>query len=399
MNVDELEELSEFSRLCFFIDGVKDTPPVPCLLRYQRSGGLEVEAPLIPAELGLRAPWMDDTDVVPTSCMLQSYEGNVALHGVRAIRIRHGHSQFGRLDLAARFAVIGANGLAPSGSPQLVRSQIEGLHEWLEWGEVERVVKTDDRGRVKHVSIELTARDPETISYGDFDFRWEYSWRLREDDEERRAMHIPQRTFFTTSHKSGVGHDHHLNFHRSLRDLLMLCYWGRRDFRTHEQLHQDDPDIALAGNSLGPEWRPLLSALTLIDSGEEPSPDARFPAFLFHDLGCEGFLRWLAIRGRYARGYDPIISHLARRQSSPQEAILSLSIGIEAIAYQRALDTGLGERAARQASFRSRLDMLTSLGEGTFRSLVGGRTDVWAAAFAEAYNGVKHANRELPPIG
>jgi hypothetical protein len=396
MDVDELEDLAELSRLCFLMDGIQGSPAVPCLLRYRRSEALELETPLAPAELGFRPSWVDNTTETPASCMLQSYEGNVALHGLRPVRRREGHAPFGRLDLAARYAVLGANELVPSGSPQRVRSQISGLHEWLQWGDVEQVVETNDEGRVQRVSIELSVRAPEKIRYGDVEFSWEYSWRVYDEIDERQVKRIPQRTFFITSREPGLAHDDHLDFHRSLRDLLMLCYWSRLDFLTHEQLHEGDPDVALAGNSLGAEWRPLLSVLTLADSGKTASQVARFPAFTFRDLHVDGFLRWLEIRKHYSRGYDPIISFLARQGSSPQEALLSLCVGIEALAYRRVVDAGSSESAANRLTFRERLLVLASLDTEIFGLVVGGDIDGWATVLADAYNGIKHANRELP---
>lgn len=74
--------------------------------------------------------------------------------------------------------------------------------------------------------------------------------------------------------------------------------------------------------------------------------------------------------------------------------VLQAGAGLEALGFQLAVDDGLGQDQADRETHHARLSRVVA---DLSRGIVPG-LDEWPKASSDAYNAVKHAGRNLPPV-
>jgi hypothetical protein len=75
---------------------------------------------------------------------------------------------------------------------------------------------------------------------------------------------------------------------------------------------------------------------------------------------------------------------------------MQMGIAIEALAYLELVRDGLSASKANGTPMSARAERAARLAGRHFSSLAGGDVPMWAQAFSDAYNGVKHVNRPMP---
>ncbi|MFG2091387.1 MULTISPECIES: HEPN domain-containing protein [unclassified Spirillospora] len=94
---------------------------------------------------------------------------------------------------------------------------------------------------------------------------------------------------------------------------------------------------------------------------------------------------------KYSRGINPLVQLLDLEGATIDAHVAQLGIAIEAIGYQALIDSGMIERDANRKSVKERIDHLLLE--------VAGALDfdhaTFVQNFADTYNSVKHANRDI----
>jgi hypothetical protein len=100
----------------------------------------------------------------------------------------------------------------------------------------------------------------------------------------------------------------------------------------------------------------------------------------------------MRLRKDFSRGVLPIMGLHDVEKLHLESQLTQSCVGLEAIAYQLALETGRSAGDAKRLSFEERAELIRTTID--FDVIP---TD-WPSRAATAYNGFKHANRPLPDV-
>ncbi|WP_263120808.1 HEPN domain-containing protein [Cellulomonas fimi] len=389
-------------RIGWFFDGDPTTPETSTLLQ-DTGEQITLTIPWITSGApGQYSRWFhgagvqfgDDLDrssysyEVPEQLMFRDVYGAVVLVGCRSAGMRDQmFSGFGQGVVRAQFAVLGAKSLKYNTINGL-RSQLPGLSEWVGISSLERNYRTDEHGRLQSVDLHLESPTPIHLSRS-MNLMLRPNYRV-ERSSATDTTEIRETVLVETRVKAARSWLDHLSSHNAVRDLLDVAAWSPFGYSNQWVLRDDDPERDAAGGHRGDKWS---SAKTYAVRSYEQRARQRF-LFEFDDIGPEGFRRWVRLRAQFARGLNALLSHFDHPRSALETGLIESSIGFEALGYQLALDSGLGKNAARNESYRERVQRVLDEVPVPLRF----DTDVWVKDSADAYNGVKHANRDLPDV-
>lgn len=387
-------------RIGWLIDGDPDTPHITVQL-VDSGQGISLILPW--REEGMRgqyARWFhgrnvdfgDDPDYtrfryqVPDALLYEDCDGPIALVGCRAIGMRTTFSSVGQGTAEVRFAVLGGRSLDYT-SINGLRTQLLGLGEWMGIRSLTQRPVRDDHGRLQTLDLRLAAPEPTRLDrklnlriYPNFSVGTTTS---EDTTEVRELLQLETRV-----NKPRPWLDH-IAAHNSLRDLVDIAGWRSFGYAGQWSLRDDDPERVLSGDSVGEKWCPVVTRAL-----RKHSPDKRRVEFLFKfpDVGATGYRRWSRLRGHYGRGINPILAHFERGPSPVETALVQCNIGFEALAFRAALDAGVSRSTAGNERHAARLGRLAR--EVTVP--LPFEVDDWVERASDAYNGVKHANRDMP---
>lgn len=383
-------------RLGWLIDGNDDTPLTAVLLEDDGQA-ITLTVPW-PSGDSPYAHWfsfgMNYTDdpertrrryEVPEVLWFHDVRGQVALVGCQAWRGSIGGA--GEGIALTRFAVLGAEPMVDYTTINGLRSELPGLSHWMHLRSLTHDTETDGEGRLRALTLRLEAPEPIRLAQTlNLRLRPSFHFQLagRADTSTvHETLLIESRT------KDAREWHEHLAAHNSVRDLLSIAAWFPFGYAAQWVIRDDDPLTAISGDSLGEKWSELRS---YVSPKHNPLPGQPRFLFYFDDVGSAGLRRWSALRDRFARGVNPILTILDEPNTPGMTALAQLGIGLDAIGYQLALEQSMARRRAKEESHQDRL-------RRTVADLAVDPqfdTEEWVIRSAEVYNGVKHANRDLP---
>lgn len=178
----------------------------------------------------------------------------------------------------------------------------------------------------------------------------------------------------------------HLKAHQLMRDIVDLVTWVPTGFRSVLASRQDDTQNLPDGSVLQ-RWREVK-----VPGMRKPSPPIQSgrALFGFQHIGAEGVAEWIKLKEHFHRAIPPLMGSLDFAQGDTQGALLRSSIGLEALGYLLAIDDGKTEAEADKLSYQKRLDVIAAALPFPVVK------DDWPERAAKAYNGLKHANRQMP---
>lgn len=182
----------------------------------------------------------------------------------------------------------------------------------------------------------------------------------------------------------------HLRSHNTVRDLVQVSGWSAMPWGEQWVHRLDDPERVLSGKAIGPKWARLRSH----DLRPSRYPATRSPSFLFdyRDVGASGYRRWKAVRDKFKRGLNALIPLASTGGGFIETEIAQSGMGFEALGYVIAQEAGLNEKKAGAEPHVARLERIASeVPDGLIPDI-----DTWPQRSSDAYNGVKHANRDMP---
>ncbi len=304
-------------------------------------------------------------------------------HGVVCLVRPHGRSnsfgtlQEGRLrfsyaievgDVGARYERINA-----------MQSRIEGLEEWIPISSVSHAYVPEDDSSLSS-TFTLRRQEPVKVARAlNAQIRPTYSFV---------ASSVPGESKFedevrvkTSAARARSWHEH-LDIHQGVRDLLVVAGW--RDYGTWDLSvsRHDDPERALAGNSLGERWARVSTYAVSRPSGNDQRNRYLFD---FDDVGADGVRRWLRLRTRHRRGIAGMIHSVGMQGVALETAVSEAGAALEHLGYGIALERNEVpgrhlESHLKRVAEQSACDIAIDL-------------DTWPARLADAYNTVKHPDR------
>lgn len=324
---------------------------------------------------------------VPQVLHFRDSRGSLCLVGARDITWRE--SGFGRSVgqgvLEIKYLVEGV-----SRSPYMkingLRSELDGLSSWVRVESVSRTTRRDDMGKLSDVNFVLTTL-PALDLHRKLNLKLvpEYGVQRVRVDETL----ISDRLVIESDVRSPRDWSEHLDAHHALRDLLRVSSWQSLDYVDHWARRDDDPDLTVDGREYDRSWRHVVTHETGISPRLEKPP--RY-LFLYDHIGARGVRRWIKLRDDYSTGIDAMMS-LFQYKASLNTSIAEVGMALEAIGFRLALEDGFSKRKAGEQTHKDRLNRIAdSAGE----HMVIPNREEWIARAVRAYNGVKHANRNLP---
>lgn len=387
-------------RVGWLIDGVEDTPAVPALLlddgkRITLTIAWRTDTGHDQLERwfsGRSVRFGDDPDYsrftysLPDCLWFQDVDGEVALVGCRSVGLRRRFTGAHQGAADVRFAVL--DGTTDYSTLNGLRSELPGLGEWVGVSSIEENATLDGGRRVKTVDVHLGSPDEIPLSRA-------LGLKLRPRFRITRSPEVDATTLHDSLQIETLVREprpwiEHLRAHNSVRDLMQVSGWSAMPWGEQWVHRLDDPERVLPGEAIGPKWANLRSH----DLRPSRYPSTRTPSFLFgfRDIGAAGYRRWKAVRDQFKRGLDALIPLAGTDGGFIETEIAQSGMGFEALGYVLAQEAGLSEKRAGAESHIARLERIASdVSDGLIPEI-----DTWPQRSSDAYNGVKHANRDMP---
>ncbi|MGV8881124.1 MAG: hypothetical protein ACOH19_03140 [Rhodoglobus sp.] len=391
------------------LDGVEETPFVGATLRLDDRQDVVVEVPYLTQtsaeQFANVVEWFSEKSP-PANMILYTPEGTISMFDIEW----SGHSQnwggtktsIGRLRPRE---VVFAGREGELGDPLKLgelHSYVDGLSAWSGVEAVIHKSKTDDKNRVKSVSIQMEGDTVLTWKQGSATMEFRSHWthgRVRDGVGSLTTLRDTV-TLVSTFETGAESFWDHFVEQRKIATLLVFLFGTPISFRKHQI--RDERFAARAGGS-GPVYdiplREMLSRNTLRER-IRPIPtndELGIPLVYIDSVGAEGLAAWSDAYEGWARFIVPSAGVLNRRGAFVEDTVLSTSMSLEAAGGL------LGEKAGEQQTLhRGRpttatyaYRCLVELGlewPARISSMTG-----LARAIANNYNDLKHADRgEFP---
>jgi hypothetical protein len=167
----------------------------------------------------------------------------------------------------------------------------------------------------------------------------------------------------------------------------VISGWNKERLGMTSVHHRSDTQPTSSGQDL-PWWRPVVS----VDVSEGDRPRTRHHLITWEDLGVDGVRRWFWLRERFMRVIDPVVTGIELRNATPTTILAQTGPALEALGYYLLLRDGQSKSKAKGVSLAARLERIL---RDVDQVLSFGGAE-WVKRHTRAYNGIKHANRQLP---
>lgn len=371
------------------VDFNADTPPVSVTLERDDEG-IRITVPWSGSDdyysswfMGehTRRPELAVWPPMPKKLLFYDSHGSVLLIDCWA-RGYHTNLSTGSGRVWARYAILGVEDDIDYSVANGVRSEITGLREWLG---VESVAEDFDFDSGV-LTIKASSGEPiEVNSLLSFRPSWDVTRDGHESTTIKNVVFCESRSNDPSSWKGLMG------THLGIRDLLVVSRWAAETCTIFQAQHDADPLKTLDGAEHGEQWRTVVAPHS--DPSSPRSREQHPHLVEYADLGPKGIVQWLSLRDQFQRALDPIISDRFIGKVGSVTHMAQVGPGLEALGFLiMQIKDGMSATEANRKPLRARLDrILREVGD----VLPFDGSD-WAAGTTEAYNGIKHANRDLP---
>jgi hypothetical protein len=318
---------------------------------------------------------------VPKQLLFSDSHGDVLLVGCRA-RGYHTNFATGTGKVWARYAIPGVSQNLDFSELHGLRTEVSGLREWIGLQSVSQVV---DRSTE---IFTITARGGEQIKVNE-SLAFQPTWRTTNGDGGEYVT-VKDLVYCQTVLETSSAWEVLKRCHFGIRDLLVISRWFPETCIISAVQRSDDPLRTLDGAEHGPQWRLVVSKG---DATPAPRPVGYRPHLVeYNDLGVAGINKWLSLRDDFSRALDPVVSDRFLDEVGAVTHMAQVGPGLEALGYLLLVRDGMNEKDAARSTLRSRLERIVKDVAGAI-PFTG--TD-WVDGTVSAYNGIKHANRQLP---
>lgn len=396
------ELLVNTPRLGWYVDGLPDdVSPQTATMLIDDGVGITLTIPWRsggPRQMerwfsGNLVHWGDDPDRsrysydFPDQLGFFDADGAVGLVGCRVAGYR---SNFGGTNAAqgrvqAQLAVLGAGTLSWR-HVNAVRTYIPELGDWMGLTSLKKRATRDNDGNLRQFDLTLESM-PDIALARRLNVRAVPTWRVQPDRFGPHQVH--DESYIQTSAVHARTWQEHFDVHQSVRELLDIAAWEAFGYNQITACRFDDPSRLMNGDYLGEQWCDVRTYAVRSERKASTLPNY---LFRFADIGSKGYRRWLVLRKKFERGLSPILGLLNLDKSYLQNLVMQTSLGLEAIGYQLARESGKSSKQATDMRFKERMELIKAeLPVPTIQN-------DWPDRSAATYNGVKHANRPLPDV-
>ena len=271
--------------------------------------------------------------------------------------------------------------------PHGLQTEISGLREWLgvsSWEE-----KYDWSSGLTVGTF--TSKAPSTIAVGEhgpLSLSFNSGWKVLPADGRDQRVLLNTLRCVTRGEDAQTWADH-MQQHRAVRDLLVVSRWHKESCVELSAMRRDDPDLGAQGDTVREQWRTVV-----VPNDERAAPPKGYRPHLirYDELGPAGILAWLQLRDDFSRALDPVITSKDLGTLPASTRLAHTGPGLEALGYLLLLEDGVSGKDAKNAILKDRLARIVA-DLGNTLPFVG---QDWIDATADAYNGIKHANRVEP---
>jgi ApeA N-terminal domain 1 len=393
------EMLVGVPRLGWLADGDTETPATATLLQddgkrisltipWQGSG----DSPYERWFCGNTVRWGDDPEgtrfsyKVPDVLWFEDGRGLVTLVGCRGLGMT-GFMSVGEGRADVRFAVMGGRSGSDYRQINGLRSEMPGLGEWMSLRSLKHEVSSGPDGRVRSLDLHLESPPAVRLSRSlNLLIRPSFSYLVPGTPD---TTTIKETLLIETYTKDLRDWYDHFVAHNTVRDLVDIAAWSGFGYSNQWANREDDPERFLSGDLIGPRWSEVR---TYVARRQEPRSDRTRFLFTFADIGAAGVRRWAVLRAKFSRGINPILASFEQRGVTLEGELGEVGIGLDGIGYQLALDAGESANVANAENHKCRLLRMAA----DLTVLPPFDIEEWAQRSADAYNGIKHANRDMP---
>jgi hypothetical protein len=392
------------------VDGVAETPYAGSTLRMEEPNGAVIEVPYIQDDPTRQfdpvQAWFS-TRTPPKNMLLKTAEGDVSLFDVQWLghSMKSGHRvSVGKLRPTE---IVLARREADLSTPLLlseVRSHIDGLKEWSRFTAINHESKTDDKGLVKKVVVEVASLASVQWSQGDATMTLQTDWRTAHPETpDDPSLGIFDWVVLDSEFAKPAEFFDHLAEHRKVVHLLVLVFDGAIHFRKH-RVRAETFTVRYGNKLTHHPYVELISRRTVREYAEAlpTKADLQRPLIYLEQLGSDGLTRWAEEYEIWKRFILPSVGVLGRRGAFVEDLVVSLSMSLEAGGHLIGVREGekvtytkpqRGTPKPTTATYVYRCLHSLDLDWGDHvESLVG-----LARAAANAYNSIKHFDRgEFP---
>ncbi|WP_407360522.1 HEPN domain-containing protein [Microbacterium sp. LBN7] len=289
--------------------------------------------------------------------------------------------------LWSRAAILGVDEDIEYDRPHGLKTEISGLREWLgisSW-------KESYIWEPKPLTASLVSQDVDPIDLGEFNglsMTLVPSWKVTPGVGRDNRVLLDMLRCTTRSNDARDWSEHRAH-HFALRDLLVVSRWWNETCVEVFATRDDDPFRALDGKVHGELWRDVVVPN---DERQAPPTGQRAHLIRFGELGVAGIQSWFVLREKFARALDPVITSRGLKDAGGHTLLAHTGPGLEALGYLLLVQDGKTESAANSANLKTRFTrILADLGD-----CLPFDGPTWVEETADAYNGIKHANRAEP---
>jgi hypothetical protein len=378
------------SRFGYLFDGRADTPHQAAMLTYEEGRGAVLTVPYILGEsqFAHTEGWFTRKQELPTTLMFWDTDGFVTLTGLNW----GGHS----------FGVAATGRIVPStvifGRPRLfspdyrvrqLGSRLDGLQAFSQFASLE----LDDRDH--DADAVVTVRPNEAVMWRHDGFSFAIRATVPWSGVYGHTFTATAESILESRCSKGRTVAEHVHAQWPLRALLTIAFGAGISWREHWATDQKFPTWMLDGSTLHGQAMRVQTRRTVADF-EKPLPSRSahtFALFDLRELGSAGIKRWFRLYGNsvFRRAIEPLVEVIngASRFLEPQ--LLMTAMALEAMGHYR--DEQRRSNRPVQSQIKRCIDAT-----GFDWSPIGSTRGI-AAALAQAYNDLKHADRGRRPDG
>lgn len=323
--------------------------------------------------------------LVPSALFFYDSYGAVALIGCRNAGYHTNHRiGSGRVHVGA--AVLAAPSMAHA-KVMGMRAEISGLRAWLGTSAISQTTGFD-KNTGRFLSAEIRVVIPEVIDVPGSKLVLRPAINRTPKDG---ALLIEDIVWVEHKTEEEASWRQHQVAMRAVRDLLAVSRW--RD-ESLVPVSVARPEDSIEGGAPETErqqwWREVVDS-----RAPEPKEETRRHEHLirWEDLGPKGLARWIKLRDDFARAVDPAVSSIYLEGVTVEVQLTQIAISLEALGYLLFMrKDGAAESKAGGISFKGRLNRILQ----DVPELLPFVDATWSQRMADAYNSVKHANRDFP---
>ena len=324
----------------------------------------------------------------PRTLIFDSFNETATLLNCR--RIGHRFKALGAAQGEVEVGLVISGGKSPDyEKPNKVRSYIPGMSAWTLLDPLKVDHQIED-SRVK--SFLISAGETRTLQLLEgLELKEDWSATKKYDDS---IATIVGEVFIESMTEEATHYQRHLDKHYLFRDLVDIAYWKPTGFRklrfsrddekrTLNQITGHMPDET--NQALRQEWRDVKT----YEVRYQNNPHSTIPLFYFPHVGQQGIKKWQEIRSKYSRAIDPLLKLLDLSDAFLESRFIQSCVGLEGIGTQLAWDEEPGNTRRRQERLADRFERIIADIGLTF-------SDNWPSRAADAYNSIKHYDRNSP---